>query len=106
MRLVKRGRREGTAATRSSASACDETSITHVRSPASRIAAQRVLQLDALGRRALARQRPAAEALLDRAQQPRAAAGGIEHRVDQKGRGGLAVGAGDADHLELALGWP
>ena len=62
------------------------------------------LQVDALRRRAGDRLDNAADARLDRAQQPGPQPGRRQDRVQQVGGRRLAVGAGDADHLQLVAG--
>ncbi len=65
---------------------------------------ERLLQVDGLAGGAYRLLLQAADHLLDRAQQPGVQAAGLEHLVHQEGRGGLAVGAGDARHLHLGRG--
>ena len=59
------------------------------------------LEVDRLGRRALDLLLHPAHHALDRAEQARLAPRRLEQVADQEGGGGLAVRAGDADHLEL-----
>ena len=62
---------------------------------------QRALYVDRLGRRPQSRPPLAADAALDRPQQPRPAAGGGEDREEEEARRRLAVRSGDARDLEL-----
>ena len=64
--------------------------------------AERSLQVDRLRRRADDRPHLAADAALDGAEQPRAAAGRLEHGVEEERGRRLPARAGDAGDLELA----
>ncbi len=68
-------------------------------------APEELLQLGRVRRGVERRDRDAADQGLDRADQARPVAGGLEDRPQQEGRGGLAVGAGHPDHPQ-PLGGP
>ena len=64
------------------------------------------LEVDRVGRGVVHRLHRPADPGLDRADQAAAVAGRLEHRAQQERRGGLAVGAGDADDGQRLGGAP
>ncbi len=102
MRLVNTPAANRVKSTRCWASACDDTSITHAwhcRSTSSRSICWRS---EASGVVRGASRIVGADAVLDRAKQARGPACRLEHPADEVGRRRLAVGAGDADHPQVA----
>src|SRR4051794_32162934 len=112
LRLVKTAAAQWIPSARCSCSAWLETSIAQARSPARSIPANArwrsmasgVVRASGAGGGGGGRPPPPADDALDRAQQRGRHPGRLEQRADQESRGGLAVGAGDADDAQLRRG--
>jgi hypothetical protein len=90
--------------TRLSASACDDTSITHAPQPPGDHVSHEGLQVRSLGRRPRGVEGAIADAISDGPHQSALNSGRIEDRADEKAARRLPVGAGDADDAHLAAG--
>ena len=95
-RFVNTATSQWMASARASASACEETSMTTAASPASRIARERPLEVDRLGRRPDGVVAAPAHDRADRPQQAGPQPARLQQRADEEGRRRLAVRAGDA----------
>ena len=100
VRLVKRATSKWIASARCRLSACEETSIAQARSPPSSMRREGRLQVDRLRRRPHHLLLDPADDLLHRPQQAALRPGRLEDLAQEEGGRRLAVGAGDADHLQ------
>ena len=103
VRFVNAATSQWIASARCSASACEETSITHG-VVAARRASRRTCAAGRSPRASCARVGCSAPPTIDghRAEQPGAAAAGLQQRAHEEGRRRLAVRAGDADDAAAA----